>query len=49
MGCGDDCPFVPAKVREDWQIPDPKHLTPEEFRIIRDFIGIKVKELIDKL
>lgn len=49
MGCGDDCPFVPAKVREDWQIPDPKNRSAEEFRIIRDFIGIKVRELIDKL
>ncbi len=49
MGCGDDCPYVPAKVREDWQIPDPKHRSAEEFRVIRDFIGIKVRELIDKL
>ena len=49
MGCGDDCPFVPAKVREDWLIPDPKHLSKKEFNIIRDYIEIKVKELIGKL
>ena len=49
MGCGDDCPFVPAKVREDWLIPDPKHLSKEEFATIRDYIEIKVKELISKL
>jgi protein-tyrosine-phosphatase len=24
MGCGDACPFVRAKRREDWQIPDPE-------------------------
>lgn len=24
MGCGDECPFVGAKRREDWNIPDPK-------------------------
>ena len=49
MGCGDDCPFVPAKVREDWLIPDPKHLSKKEFNTIRDYIEIKVKELITKL
>src|SRR5262245_3794281 len=26
MGCGDDCPWVPARRREDWNLPDPKHL-----------------------
>jgi arsenate reductase (thioredoxin) len=49
MGCGDDCPFVRAKRREDWQIPDPKHLPPEEFRAVRDLIGSKVKELVTEL
>lgn len=49
MGCGDDCPFIPAKVREDWLIPDPKHLSKKEFNTIRDYIEIKVKELIDKI
>src|ERR1700689_5507546 len=24
MGCGDECPFIQAKRREDWKIPDPK-------------------------
>src|SRR5258708_37250007 len=23
MGCGDECPFVHAKRRDDWNIPDP--------------------------
>lgn len=27
MGCGDECPFVRAKRREDWQIPDPKNFS----------------------
>jgi protein-tyrosine-phosphatase len=49
MGCGDECPFVRAKLREDWDIPDPKELPPEEFRKVRDLIGTKVKELISKL
>lgn len=49
MGCGDDCPFVPAKVREDWLIPDPKNLSKKEFNTIRDYIEIKVKEVIQKI
>lgn len=49
MGCGDDCPFVPAKFREDWEIPDPKVLPDAEFRIIRDYIEIKVKDLLNRL
>ena len=49
MGCGDACPFVKAKQRFDWQIPDPKHLAPEEFRTIRDLIRDKVKVLLQDL
>ena len=49
MGCGDACPMIPAKRREDWQIPDPRELGPAEFREVRDLIGRKVKELIEKL
>lgn len=49
MGCGDDCPFVPAKFREDWEIPDPKVLPDAQFRIIRDYIEIKVKDLLNRL
>lgn len=46
MGCGDECPFVPAKKRIEWDIPDPKHLNAIEFRKIRDLIEIKVLELL---
>jgi arsenate reductase (thioredoxin) len=49
MGCGDACPFVRARRREDWQIPDPKHLEPEEFRKVRDLIRDKVAALIASL
>ncbi len=49
MGCGDECPFVRAKMREDWQIPDPKHLEPEEFRKVRDLIEQKVKDMLEKI
>jgi protein-tyrosine-phosphatase len=49
MGCGDECPLVIAKQRVDWQIPDPKEMTPEQFRSIRDLIEAKVKQLIETL
>lgn len=48
MGCGDACPWVPAKNRIDWQIPDPGEMEPAEFNQVRDLIAQKVKELIDK-
>lgn len=49
MGCGDACPMVKAKLREDWNIPDPKHLPPDEFRKVRDFIEQKVQQAIQKI
>src|SRR5436190_6288301 len=49
MGCGDACPWMPAKKFIDWQIADPKNMEPKEFNEVRDFIKGKVKELIDEL
>ena len=49
MGCGDACPWMPAKKFIDWQIPDPKHMEPAAFNQVRDFIGEKVKELLKEL
>jgi len=49
MGCGDECPLVRAARREDWQIPDPREMSPEEFRGVRDLIEKKVVELLDSL
>jgi len=49
MGCGDSCPLVRAKRREDWSIPDPKEMPAEEFRAVRDLIEMKVKGLIAEL
>ena len=49
MGCGDACPWMPAKKFIDWQIPDPKNMAPNEFNEVRDLIAEKVKELIIEL
>ena len=49
MGCGDECPLVLAKQRVDWKIPDPREMSPEEFRGVRDLIERQVKSLIEQL
>jgi arsenate reductase len=49
MGCGDECPMVRARIREDWGIPDPKNLPPDEFRQVRDLIEEKVTALLAAL
>lgn len=46
MGCGDACPWMPAKQFIDWQIPDPKNMEKDDFNKVRDFIEGKVIELI---
>jgi arsenate reductase len=49
MGCGDECPLDLAKKRLDWQIPDPRNMTTEQFREVRNVIETKVKVLIQSL
>lgn len=49
MGCGDECPFLQAKRREDWQIPDPATLPPDQFREIRNLIEQKVKDALRRI
>ena len=49
MGCGDACPWMPAKKFIDWEIPDPKNMGPAEFNNVRDLIGDKVKSLLSSI
>lgn len=49
MGCGDKCPYVPGLRRDDWPLRDPKGLSPDEVRNIRDEIKERVKSLIANL
>jgi len=49
MGCGDACPWMPAKKFIDWDIPDPKNMSPEDFRKVRDLIAEKVTSLIKSI
>ena len=47
IGCGDEgCPLVPAKHREEWNIPDPKELPADQYRAVRDLIERKVRDLL---
>ena len=49
MGCGDSCPWVPAKRREDWALPDPRDLDDAGYRAVRDEISARVRALLASL
>jgi hypothetical protein len=36
--CGDVCRLVNARRREEWNIPDRKEMTAENYRRVRDLI-----------
>jgi arsenate reductase len=46
MGCGDECPYVPGLIRDDWPLPDPKGQGIEAVRRTRDAIKKRVETLI---
>lgn len=49
MGCGDECPWVPATLKEDWALPDPRAMAPAEFNQVRDEIERRVLGLLQTL
>jgi arsenate reductase (thioredoxin) len=49
MGCGDSCPWVPAKRREDWALADPRNMDDDGYRAVRDDIGERVRALLESL
>jgi len=49
MGCGDACPWMPAKKFVDWDIPDPREMNDDDFRKVRDLIQEKVEVLLASL
>jgi arsenate reductase len=49
MGCGDECPFIAATQRDDWDLPDPRDLPPEEFEKVRDEIERRVLDLLKRM
>ncbi|TZF86823.1 arsenate reductase ArsC [Cognatilysobacter lacus] len=49
MGCGDACPWVPAKQRVDWALPDPRDMDDDGYRAVRDDIEARVIALLGTL
>ena len=49
MGCGDACPWIPSAHRDDWALPDPKLMEPDEFRAVRDEIERRVLALLESV
>lgn len=49
MGCGDACPWVPARRREDWALADPRDMDDDGYRAVRDDIGRRVAALLASL
>ena len=49
MGCGDACPWVPAKRREDWALADPRDMDDAGYRVVRDEISARVRALLASL
>ncbi len=47
MGCGDACPHLPARRRDDWALADPRNMAPEDFNEVRDSIERHVLALIE--
>ncbi|MFN4182474.1 MAG: arsenate reductase ArsC, partial [bacterium] len=45
MGCGDDCPYFPAKTRIEWKIPDPIGCDISFYRAVRDMIEENIRAL----
>ena len=46
MGCGDSCPHIPARNRADWALPDPRDMSPEEYRVVCETIRDHVQTLL---
>jgi protein-tyrosine-phosphatase len=49
MGCGDACPHVPARSRADWALPDPRDMSPQDYRVVCETIREKVHRLLSDL
>ncbi|MEH3129119.1 MAG: arsenate reductase ArsC [Mycolicibacterium neoaurum] len=49
MGCGDECPYIPGKRYENWELADPADRDIDAVRPIRDDIERRVRVLLDEL
>ncbi|BBZ08025.1 low molecular weight phosphotyrosine protein phosphatase [Mycolicibacterium doricum] len=49
MGCGDQCPYLPGKRYEDWDLADPAGRGVEFVRPIRDEVERRIRTLLEQL
>ncbi len=49
MGCGDECPYLPGKRYENWDLADPAGKGVDAVRPIRDDIERRVRSLLTEL
>jgi protein-tyrosine-phosphatase len=49
MGCGDECPYIPGRRYQDWELPDPAGRPVDEVRATRDEIQRRVARLVAEL
>jgi arsenate reductase len=47
MGCGDECPFIPGAIVDDWPLADPRGQDRVMVRRIRDEIRSRVERLVN--
>ena len=46
MGCGDECPVLPGKMRLDWELDDPAGRDIDFVRRVRDDIADRVRSFL---
>jgi protein-tyrosine-phosphatase len=49
LGGGDECPLVRAKLRENWNLPDPKDFSEARCTAVRDKIESEVVSMLLEL
>lgn len=48
MGCGEACPVIPGRRREDWLLDDPAGKPADDVRRIRDAIAVRIQGLLER-
>lgn len=48
MGCGDQCPWIAGRERQDWGLPDPRDMDADAYGRVRDEIETRVLQLLSR-
>jgi protein-tyrosine-phosphatase len=49
INCADECSFMWARQRDNWDIPDPTGMALDDYRDVRDDIEKRVQELLGEM